>query len=597
MLIWLLAAVVGSALAVVQYRFAGGTRATVPLVLRATALTIVGALLLDAPIGPAGSATPYVALDASSSWLAAGDSALWARARRAADSLGTDTLLLVGDSVRAAKAPALPADAATRVAPLVERALGAGRPVFLVSDGRLDDPDRLRELPAGSKVVTLEGPPRRDGAIASLDGAAAVVAGDSVGYTVVVAAGSGGAGTGRLEITLDGAPFASAVVDSLAAYGEREIRVRSQVVGAPGSRVLTAVLTTAGDLVPRNDTLRAVLEVARGASAVFVSTSPDFDARYALEVLRGTLAVPTRGYFRVSPGQWRVDGALTAVAEEEVKRAFAEAPMAILHGDTAIFGAPRALTKGSLALLAPPTVKGDDYYAVAAPPSPLASALVALPWDSLPPVELGNVGSGVEWVGVSTRRARRLDERALVVGYTTPRRIVVVPASGLFRWRFRGGRSADAFTALWGSIFDWMTGDANDARAARAATPWIRTGEPVRWRRGNARDSSTTVVVRAKGAARADSLRLRFSGEAGLAESPSLAPGVYETKTGDATGLLAVNVSSEWVPRRPNVQRGAIGGAAAGDRAPRARSAWWLSLVALAALSAEWIIRRRIGLR
>ena len=42
---------------------------------------------------------------------------------------GADTLLLVGDSVRAARPPASPADGATRLAPLVERSLGSGRPV------------------------------------------------------------------------------------------------------------------------------------------------------------------------------------------------------------------------------------------------------------------------------------------------------------------------------------------------------------------------------------------------------------------------------------------------------------------------------------
>jgi hypothetical protein len=516
---------------------------------------------------------------------------------RSADSVGSDTTLLLGDSVRAGAIPSSPGDGATRLAPLVERTLGAGRAVVFVTDGRVDDAERLAELPSGSRVVVLDGSPRADAAVVSLDGPAAVVAGDTAEFSIVLGAAAAGAAAGKLDVTLGGAPLANVAVDALAPYAEREVRVRAAVTGASGPRVLRVVLTVPGDVIARNDTLLAVLDVARGASAVFVSTSPDFDSRYALDVLRGTLAVPTRGYYRVAPGQWRVDGALTAVSEEEVKTALKEAPLAVLHGDTAIFGPPRAFTRGALALIAPPSQRGDDFYAVAAPPSPLAAALGALPWDSLPPVELGDAGRGAEWVAVAARRGRRFDERALVAGSARPRRTVVVPATGLWRWRFRGGRSADAFTALWGSVFDWLTGDALDARAAHPASAWLRAGEPLRWRRGTNRDSVATVVLRGRGAAKADTLRLRFTGDGGVAFSPALAPGLYQTTAAGGDGLIAVNVSSEWVPRRASVRSGSVGSAPGVDRAPRARGAWWLYALALAALCGEWMWRRRIGLR
>ena len=127
MLIWLFAVCGAWALAFAQYQLLsarGGPRATVPFVLRGTALTIILALLFDAPIGSARHAVPYAALDVSTSWRAIGDSALWQRAVHSADSVGGDTLLLVGDSVRTGAPPLQPSDAATRVAPLVERAIG-----------------------------------------------------------------------------------------------------------------------------------------------------------------------------------------------------------------------------------------------------------------------------------------------------------------------------------------------------------------------------------------------------------------------------------------------------------------------------------------
>lgn len=598
MMLWLLAALAGSAAAVLQYRFGVRANAPVPLALRATVFTIGIALLLDAPIGPSSAVGHYVALDASSSWQVAGDAALWTKAKAAADQAGGDTLLLLGDSLRVGTAPASPTDGATRVTPLVERALGAGRPVVLVTDGRIDDPARLAELPAGSKVITLDGAGTRDAAIVSLDGPGAAVAGDTAEFTVVVSGGAAGAASGRVELTLAGASIGGAALDSLAPYAEREVRVRTAIGGEPGYRLLRAVVTSAGDAVPRNDTLSASLEVARGASAVFVSTAPDVDAREALAVLRGTLAVPTRGYLRVAPGQWRVDGSLAPIAEAEVKRALAEAPLAMLHGDTAIFGAPRALTRGALALMAPST-RTEEYYAMSAPPSPLMGALSALPWDSLPPVEVGEPSKDAEWTALAVRRARRFDERPLISGVTAPRRIVVIHGSGMYRWKLRGGRGADAFTAVWGSVFDWMTGDATDLRAARPATPWVRAGEPVRWRRGTPTDTVATVVVKGRGtaAARGDTLTLHFAGATGIAETAPLAAGVYDLRSGSGDGLLVVNASAEWLPRKPNVAAGAIGGGAPSDRAPKSRTAWWLYAILLGALCGEWVLRRKIGLR
>ena len=96
MMLWLLAALAGSAAAVTQYRFGVRANARLPLVLRASVYTMACALVLDAPIGPASSVGHYVALDASASWQVAGNGALWSKARAAAEGAGGDTLLLLG---------------------------------------------------------------------------------------------------------------------------------------------------------------------------------------------------------------------------------------------------------------------------------------------------------------------------------------------------------------------------------------------------------------------------------------------------------------------------------------------------------------------
>src|SRR5471032_3332879 len=147
MLIWLLALALGSAFAYLQYRLGDASYAKIPLALRGLAISIILALLLDAPGGPSRRVRPYAALDASSSWLSFGDTAIWRRAVRSADSVGANTLLLLGDSRLAASAPQNPTDRATRVAPLVERALGTGRAAVFVTDGRIDDPNDSPTFP------------------------------------------------------------------------------------------------------------------------------------------------------------------------------------------------------------------------------------------------------------------------------------------------------------------------------------------------------------------------------------------------------------------------------------------------------------------
>ena len=57
-------------------------------------------------------------LDASASWVAAGDSTLRNRARAAIDSVNSDSTLLVGDSVRSGSLPDSPGDQASRVTAL-----------------------------------------------------------------------------------------------------------------------------------------------------------------------------------------------------------------------------------------------------------------------------------------------------------------------------------------------------------------------------------------------------------------------------------------------------------------------------------------------
>jgi hypothetical protein len=268
-----------------------------------------------------------------------------------------------------------------------------------------------------------------------------------------------------------------------------------------------------------------------------------------------------------------------------------------VHGDTAIFGPPRAATGGPLALVVTTGTEGE-WYPSAAPLSPLAPSLSGVVWDSLPPVGLSPTVPKGSWVGVEARRGRGEERKPVIVGMEEPRRVAVIAASGLWRWKFRGGVSGDAFTAVWGSVFDWLAAERADHRAAVPDERVVRAGDPVRWRRGSAADSLATVVVQRRGAARGDTLVLRFPPGVTVVETPALAAGIYDVTTRGGSALLPVNPSREWLPRSPTVAAGnrAVSTLSA-DAAPRIRGAGWPYALAILLVCAEWILRRRRGMR
>lgn len=442
MLTWLVAAIAGVAIAVFLYGWRGnggrgpgrGSRSALLIALRAIAMTLLLALVLDAPLAPARAPRALVALDVSASWGRGGDTALWARARARAEELAADSLLLFGDSVRLGGAPARPADDATQLRSLAERALAAGRGVVVITDGEVDDPTALQQFPSGSRMDLLARAPARDVAVASLEAPRAVVSGDTVEVSVTLRNGAVAAAGGSLAITIGDTVLTTVALDTLAPGAERTRTVRVSFPGPPRPAVLAAVASAPGDVERRNDTLAVPVDISRAAGAVLVSTSPDFDSRFVLPVLRGAVALPTRAYFRVAGRSWRQDGSLAPVSEATVRAALRDAPLAIIHGDTAYFGTPRAVARGSLALLASPPAadSAGEWYPVAAPPSPISATLAGIAWDSLPPVAASSVLPEGEWQGLVVARGRRFDRRPIVAGSSNAgRRVVVTSASGL----------------------------------------------------------------------------------------------------------------------------------------------------------------------
>jgi hypothetical protein len=595
---WFIAAIVGMAAAALAY---ARLRAPAPVwrfalaALRAAALTLALALLLDAPLGRPRAAAPAVFVDVSLS-MSRENAPLARAAWDSARAIRPDSVLAFGDTVRSGDPGMAATDALSRVRPVVERTMAAGRPAVLITDGEVQDSSALDALVSGSRIVVLARPARQDAALVAMDAPRAAIEGDSLGIKLTVAAGASGAAAGTLTLQLEQQALGRWPLEAMSPWGERQFDVRVRAAGAQGAAILRAIVASPGDAEPRNDTLAATIELSRAASAVFVSTSPDQDARFAIAVLRGTLALPTRGFLRIAPGMWRNEGSLTPVTEAEVRTSLRDAPVAILHGDTMIFGPPRSATLGPLALLVPSESEEGEWYAVATPVSPLSGALAAIPLDSLPPVAAGSPAAG-DWTAVEVRRGREAMRRAVVVGRDEPRRVVTVTGSGFWRWRFRGGASADAYAALWGGIFDWLAAERADRRSAVPEESSIRSGQAIRWRRGSAADSAVRVVIQPRAVGRPDTLTLRFGAGNAVQETRPLPAGIYDVLVPGGRTVLAVNPSAELLPSRPRLQSGRVGSRSHVDDARRARNKGVLYVLVVLLLCAEWIARRRLGLR
>jgi hypothetical protein len=82
-----------------------------------------------------------------------------------------------------------------------------------------------------------------------------------------------------------------------------------------------------------------------------------------------------------------------------------------------------------------------------------------------------------------------------------------------------------------------------------------------------------------------------------VAQSPPLAAGLYDVSMAGGRVVLAVNRSREWVPRAPTATSRTVAGTPAAEQPPGLRRVGWAYLAAILALCAEWILRRRRGLR
>jgi hypothetical protein len=581
------------------------------LILRVVAVAALILLLWN----PASSRTlpsgdqPIVLLDASLSmqgdaWRAALDSARQIGRRRGALVWRFGTRVATFDTL-------LPGEGATRLAPALEAAAARAGEVIVVTDGAVEDagsiPADLRRRP---HVIVQPRAPFYDAYVASVEGPRHVTRGDTVRLRVsygVAGTREGGRGRSRASIAVsaEGRRLATQPV-TLPDSGvlSTEITLPASRIPRPGWTVLEISVEGVNDAEPRDDARLFALDVSLQPAAVMLASPPDWEMRFLARTLGDVARVPLKVYVETEPGRWRDGATLAPVAVAEVTRAAQGARLIVVSGDperaSAPLGAGRAGRGGGARLVWATDGQPGDWYVERPGPSPLTSALAGIVWDSLPPATAAAIPprDTAGLVVISARLARRGAPRAIVtLEARNGDRQAIVGAAGLWRWAFRGGVSQEAYRSLVASLVDWLLGERGAGSRERAVPVTLETpnGLPLAWR-WTAADEPRPLAVTLQGdsGTRTDTLRFDAGGRAEL----SLPPGVYRYALagGPERGVVSVETySDEWRPTPPTLS------AQPGEPTARVatvglRDRWWLFVVAIAALAAEWAWRRRQGL-
>ncbi|MBM4188681.1 MAG: hypothetical protein FJ206_15360 [Gemmatimonadetes bacterium] len=570
-----------------------GRAGLVPLALRAAAWLSLGTLAVDLSCAHVvGAERPLALLDGSLSMGAAG--ADWPGATIRANQLGEVQFLgkLGPDST--------PVGGSSGFAAAVAGAVSRGRPVWLVTDGELEDAGELAgDWWSAVGVSVVPRTPVPDLAVTRVGGPDRVSVGDTLRIEVDVAGfGMADRSKATVEVTSGSTRWLERGIPLSAGSGTAALDIPIPAAFGAGDHLLMVRLTDAADQAPDTDSRYHLVRVLPTPGVVLLASPANWESRFLYRALLDVGAVPIRGYLTVERDRWSRMGDLAPASGSEVEQAVARADVLVLAGEVANrFRSARPKGRWEVAPSAG-AVEGDWYLAPSAI-SPIVGAFVGLPVDSFPPaVALAAVGLGPRhWVGLMAQQNRRGVERPAIVGRDSAgRREVVVAAGGLWRWAFRGGASEQAYRAYVASTLTWLLGASDSTTGvARPIRAVVERGRPVVFERLRGDSGVVTIELAASGApARVDTLSFDGAGRASLA----LEPGQFRYRLGGGgSGLIAVErYSRELLPRPVVVSDREAQVRASTERAPL-RDRWWLFAIAVAALAGEWFWRRRAGLR
>lgn len=611
------------------------------MLLAARLVSLLGVVLLlwnpAAPWGAERSAPRFVILDGSASMAASGPEGvpLWdvaaERAQRLVRGQGY-RLLVAGPGVEPTDLDALstrsPRGGSSTLTGALSVAAEAGaRDIVVLTDRRVEDPlassALARRLGLSVRVDSLPGAAPNVG-VARLELPLAVERGEAIEGRVELQ-GDGAADSSSVTIRVDG--VVHQVLRMPAPEGDGVVAATFDLPGdlAAGARVVEARIEGPDSFGGDDARVRVVTVDPEETGVLLVSYRPDWEARFLFPVLAQATGLPARGYLRVGEDRFLPlePGSSDEVDGAALDRLMARAELLVLMGvDGPVASDLEAAANRARRLILFPvdpagaalggvgagTRLGGEWYAEEPPPSPIAGALGDFPTGGLPPLNgvlpVVDEGGGSA-LGLRLGGAGR-PESALVLRLDGRRRIATVLAGGTWRWAFRDGEPRERYRRLWSAVGGWMLADEPLAagpgvRPVEPVLPpdvpttwqgWGYEGDTVRVRVSDSLDAvvaDTSLTVPAGG---------RFAG-------PELPPGRYAYTTvlqGDsAGGTLVVEEFTGDMLRRPIdsgtlASSGGSGPSLAGGGRPL-RTSPFPYLLVLAALCAEWIGRRRAGLR
>jgi hypothetical protein len=570
--------------------------------LRIAAVGLLLVLIANAPWpGRAAGLPSTVLVDRSLSmgtpggqWRAALDSA-----RAIAGSDGT--ILGFGSGVGPI-VDSLPESGDSRLAEALVVARAAGGPVHVVTDGEIADAGMLDSSAlAGVSVAILPRDTVPGVALVHASMPTTVRRGDTVAVTVGLASwGAMTAESSLVDVMIDGRRVITHAValPPAPARVTRNISVPSAGVAA-GDRIVEVRHRTEGDLNPEDDVRTRIVTITVDPPIVLIADPAAWDARYLYETLVSVGGVPVQGFVRVTDERWVDMRSGQPVTMERVVRAGRTAALLVIVGSDAVMR--EEARRGPLWRWTDAVggVQGDWYVSTAVPPSPMTEGLIRVAWDSLPPLTtLVTSAEGSGDAVLAARLGRRGAERAVLVA--TERdgiRSLETRAAGVHRWGLRGGAGDEALRTLLAAGIDWLLrSNRADAISPVTATPSVPRGTPVsfRWHGGEIRDSLSISV--STDSTTVDAL-LRF-GPDGIARL-RLPEGVHRWAAADigAGGMVVVETYSDEFPPRPVWTPGpSVPGAGAGGPQGYLRDRWWIFLLVVVVLAAEWAWRQRRGL-
>ena len=640
--------------AVLHYRRhePGGRRRMVLALLRGSVLAVLILLLFDPtlPGGPAGTGPAVVLLDGSLSMALAGPDGRtrWQEALDLAATREADRVIVFGDGPASpVQDPTgiTPVGTGSRLGPALRAALesGAGR-VTVVTDGAVEDAVEVAALvrSAPVEIRTVGEATAFNAGIVEVRAPRWVRAGGEAVVEITIGRlGEGGPDSLGVVVAVDGRELGRVRAETPPEGRLATTVIPVTVPEAEGGTLRLTASLVGGAGAPADDRRFAYVEVGEEPPGVaLVSFRPDQEPRFLLPVLERSLGVPARGWLRLGPDRFLRVGAGEEAGRgdgaDRVRTALGQADLVVLHGlpagapDWAVAAArehprmlvfPGAASVPGLGLETGAHRPGDWYVADSVPTSPVAPLLAGLGSTGAPPLvglRVPEVPAGF-WTPLLVREGRRGTARpALIAGRAGDRRVAVALGSGYWRWAFSETGGRPLYERLWAAVGGWLMegGAGGSGPAVRPAPRLVPRGRPVDWVVGG---HAAGGEGREEGSPATDSVRVRirtWDGEMPVldtvvsvhgpgATTPPLPPGRYRYRSrlraAESDGELTVESYSPELTRMATLEArestGPPGGGVESGGGRPLHASPWPYLWAVLALCAEWVLRRRWGLR